>query len=271
MPEQPPQHRIGRGALFSAYGLSLGVQSNSAAALSGLAERLPAGTLTRVAPAQLGARQPRRVFTVVAREQAELWLGVKKLSRPRPLASALDKLRTEIQLELAEWAPRHYVVHAGVVGWRDSAVVIPGTAFAGKSTLVAALVAAGATYFSDDLAVFDDQGLVHPYARPLVLRDGSSRRPAGHGSPRTAPLEPLAVGTILLTRYVAGAAWKPRPVAAGFAATQLMRLCLTMRQRPEAAIAALSLASAQALAFASPRSGTDEVVAWLKTLPGAGS
>src|SRR5215467_11147446 len=62
-------------------------------------------------------------------------------------------------------------VHAGVVGWRGLAIVIPGRSHTGKSTLVAELVLRGAVYYSDEFAVLDDTGKVHPYRRTLVLRD----------------------------------------------------------------------------------------------------
>jgi hypothetical protein len=41
----------------------------------------------------------------------------------------------------------------------------------GKSRLAAALVNAGAEYLSDEFAVLDSRGFVHPYPRPLSIRD----------------------------------------------------------------------------------------------------
>ena len=46
---------------------------------------------------------------------------------------------------------------------------LPGHSFSGKSTLVAALVRAGAVYYSDEFAVLDPDGFVHPYAKALSL------------------------------------------------------------------------------------------------------
>ena len=44
-----------------------------------------------------------------------------------------------------------------IVTWgRGRAIVIPGRTFSGKSTLVAELVRAGATYYSDEYAVEDE-------------------------------------------------------------------------------------------------------------------
>jgi len=81
-----------------------------------------------------------------------------------------EAFETDLQLYVAEMAPRRLFVHAGVVGWRGQAIIIPGRTFTGKTTLVAALVKAGATYYSDEYAVLDVRGRVHPYARPLGIR-----------------------------------------------------------------------------------------------------
>ena len=48
--------------------------------------------------------------------------------------------------------------------------MLPAPSFGGKTTLVAALVRAGAIYYSDEFAVLDEQGFVHPYAKPLSIR-----------------------------------------------------------------------------------------------------
>ena len=66
------------------------------------------------------------------------------------------------------------VAHAGVVSLAGQAVVIPGRANAGKSTLVAALVVSGFDYLSDEAALFDPRtGHVAPYPRALSVEAGS--------------------------------------------------------------------------------------------------
>lgn len=65
-------------------------------------------------------------------------------------------------------------VHAGVVSLNGRGVVIPGDADAGKSTLVAALVADGFDYLSDEGAMLDlVTGEVCPYPRAISLQPGS--------------------------------------------------------------------------------------------------
>jgi hypothetical protein len=74
---------------------------------------------------------------------------------------ALGILDAELRMYIALNAPEHVFVHAGVVGVGERAIVLPGRSFAGKTTLVAALVRAGAEYWSDEYAVLDADGLVH--------------------------------------------------------------------------------------------------------------
>ena len=119
-------------------------------------------------------------------------------------------LRSDIDLQVAGCAREGLFVHAGVVGWRGHAILIPGRTMTGKSSLVAELVRRGARYYSDEYAVIDDGGRVHPYTRPLSLRNGS--RPDQTGLVDDlggAGREPLPVTLIVSTTYLAGAPWCP--------------------------------------------------------------
>lgn len=115
----------------------------------------------------------------------------------------------DIDSAVAERTRQMLFVHAGVVGWRGLAIVIPGRSNAGKSTLVAELVRRGALYYSDTFAVLDDAGRVHPYARPLVL--GAERRqPQDLRLEREdASTEPLPIGVIVAGSYRPEATWRP--------------------------------------------------------------
>src|SRR5262249_13978196 len=151
-------------------------------------------------------------------------------------------------------------VHAGVVGWRGRAILIPGASGVGKSTLVAALLRAGATYYSDDCAVLDPRGLVHPYARPLSLRSADGRcsrhEPSAMGHRSGTPA--LPIGLVALTHFVPGAAWRPRRVTKGQAVLSLLEHTLCAQRDHEGALAVLQRAVAPALIVKSPRGNADE-------------
>ena len=85
-------------------------------------------------------------------------------------------LRQDIDQAVARRSPRLLFVHAGVVGWRGLAIVIPGRGSTGKSTLVAELVRRGAVYYSDAFAVLDEAGRVHPYRGAIGLGDEAPSR-----------------------------------------------------------------------------------------------
>ena len=142
-------------------------------------------------------------------------------------------------LLVAERAPDHLFVHAGVVGWENRAIVMPGTSFAGKTTLVQAWLEAGATYYSDEFAVLDRAGRVHPFARPLSIRDGSaavdSLRVAGP-PPLGAEIgtTPLPIG-LVLSQPPTGLvlARRPRRLTPAPALLALMRHTVAARGNPE--------------------------------------
>src|SRR5438105_4409512 len=85
------------------------------------------------------------------------------------LARLLEALESELHFHAAVSARRWLYVHAGVVSWDGTAVLIPGRSMSGKSTLVEALVRAGASYASDEFAVLDRQGRAHPYPKAPSL------------------------------------------------------------------------------------------------------
>jgi hypothetical protein len=119
--------------------------------------------------------------------------------------------------------------------------VLPGKSGAGKTTLVAELIRAGATYYSDEYAVLDDRGRVHPYARPLAVRvDGRRQRrrtPESFGARRGT--RPLPVGLVVVSRYRSGARERLRRLSAGAGALLLMANTVSARREPAGALTAL--------------------------------
>jgi len=153
-----------------------------------------------------------------------------------------DVFEADLQLYVAEMSPHHVFVHAGAVGWRGEAIIVPGRSLSGKTTLVAELVRAGATYYSDEYAVLDERGRVHPYAEALSIRQEYPERP------RRYPVEalggrrgtkPLPVGVVVITEYQPGAVWQPRLLTAGRGALALLANTVSARRQPVAALAAL--------------------------------
>ena len=171
------------GLAFTAYGVRVGIRVSQTDVLKRLGIYLPPAWKPASSPGVnilyslvvggVGSRPALRRFNL-------LYANALRVARSLDLEEVFDALEAHVQLHVAEAAPRRRFVHAGVVGWRGKAILIPGRSYSGKSTLVAALVAAGATYYSDEYAVLDERGRVHPYPKPLSLRADPERRAIRH-------------------------------------------------------------------------------------------
>jgi hypothetical protein len=179
---------------------------------------------------------------------------------------ALHVLDAEMRLRIASSARDYLFVHAGVVAVEDRALLLPGRTFRGKTTLVAALVAEGATYYSDEYAVLDETGAVHPYARRLSVRSSNGRR----GKLRlvealggVAGIVPARPAMIAITMYVPGACWQPEVRNASRGALELLANSFLPNERPQASVRAVTSAAANALVLEGNRGEAAEAAAAL--------
>jgi hypothetical protein len=178
----------------------------------------------------------------------------------------LEHFHSVVSLDVAERSSNRSFVHAGVVGWSNFAILMPGRSFAGKSTLVAALLRAGATYFSDEFAVIDHKGRVHPYPRPLQIREAGSHHQTSHPVEEfgaRAASKPLTVKLILVTRFNPEARWRPRPLSPGIGLLKLLDNTVSARRSPAAALHNLKNVVSQAETVRSPRGEASQIVDWL--------
>ena len=254
------------GVTFTAYGVKAGVRVSDVGALAAVAGRLPPGWKLSASP------RVKRLYSLIAGGESEggrfrrfhlLYAGAELVARSLDAEAVFERFESDLQLYVAERAPRRVFVHAGVVGWRGRAVVIPGRSLCGKTTLVAELVRAGAEYHSDEYAVLDREGHVHPYARPLAVREGGGLRQTR----RTVEVfggrageEPLPVGLVVVSRFERGAGWRPRQLTSGECVLELLSNTVTARRSPARVLNALTKAAAGANALAGPR-GEAAVVA----------
>lgn len=100
-------------------------------------------------------------------------------------------------------------IHAGVAAWQDRAYLFVGPSGQGKSTLVAALLDRGWSYFSDEIGAIDTAGgCVHPF--PLAPRrrvhDGALLAQDDLAAIRRLPKVDVACSPDAIGR-------EPRPVA----------------------------------------------------------
>jgi hypothetical protein len=185
---------------------------------------------------------------------------------------ALGLLDTHVHGVVAFRAPDHVFIGAGVVGFEGRAIVMPGMALSGKTTLVAALVRAGCVYYSDQYAVIDEQGRVHPYPRRQWPH---TSQPTDHHDLATsvAGEAPLTVGAVVSTSYWPGAEWRPRPLSRGDGLLALLSHAVAAQHRTQQVMHAINLALDQEpTMIASDRDEADAVTSRLlaevgRTLP----
>lgn len=267
------------GLSFRAYGLTIGVRTNTASILDRLVPHLPYGweeagveTVDHLYSMLVGhttehatPRVVRRVGPAGKRRRFNLlYDGITLGIRTLDVEELLERFESSVRLKVAENAKRKVFVHAGVVGWRGRAIVVPGRSFSGNTSLVAALVRAGATYLSDEYAVFDRRGRVFPYLKPLSLRLGDD------GKQTHVPVEEIGgvatdvampVGHVIATQYADGATWKPRELSEGEAVLAMLAHTVPARRDPATVLEVLDRVARRAVALKGARGDADEAAA----------
>jgi predicted NACHT family NTPase len=249
--------RLGWAAGFSfiSHGVRIGVRVNQPEILDTLLELLPEGwkpsrhrVVEQLYSLKVGGNSARpnlRQFNL-------LYGNLNKLARTLSLEEVFEAFQKDLQHAVPFLARQKVFVRAGVVGWQGRAIIITGDEGSGKTTVVKELVKRGATYYSDEYAMLDSKGRVHPY---VGLTDEFSDKQIGQ--------QPLPVGTILVTRYKEGARFRPRKLTEGQAALELLAHTSATRRIPETALTFAQKAVSQARAFKGVRGEASQLVEWL--------
>ncbi len=213
---------------------------------------------------------PKREYTLAHAADGVLVEGGRApLGRGLSHRGALDMLESDLQLFVAQHSRAFVFVHAGVVGIRGQALVLPGTSGAGKTTLVRALLEDGATYYSDEYALLDARGRVHPYARALSVRaleTGEKLRIPVSRALAPTGTRPLPLGVVVQTEYCRGGRWRPRPLTRGEVLLALLQHTVPARERPVEVLATLARAVLGTRGFRSVRGSAETVVQALSDL-----
>lgn len=179
--------------------------------------------------------------------------------------SSLD-LANLVELTVVERLPDLVAIHAGAVAFDERVVLLPGSTQTGKTHLVTALLSAGATYLSDEFALIDDLGLVHPYPRMLALReDGGIRRAGADEFGELASHGPLSAAGLAVLTYDAGVRGLDADQAnASEAWMHLVEHCICARRRPAEAFASTTFVAKASAAVAGRRGEAESVVQELR-------
>jgi hypothetical protein len=187
--------------------------------------------------------------------------GDSPVSRGLDLRFALLLMEAQLRIYVGLHTPGKIFVHAGAVEYGGTALVIPGMSFAGKTMLATALVQAGAAYLSDEYAVIDEAGLVHPFAKPLSIRDSeqvqNDHEVEALGGRIAA--EPVPIGVVVFTEYRTGAQWQPRELTLARATLGMLQHTLPALKRHEEALRVLRTAIEGAVLLEGERGEAAEV------------
>ena len=103
----------------------------------------------------------------------------------------------------------YHLYHAGAVALAGRALILPAASGSGKTSLVAALVASGLQYLSDEIAVVGkDTYCVLPFAKSLCVKEGARVV--------LAPLYPELSGGAACHRFGGERVWYLQPPAAAW-------------------------------------------------------
>lgn len=260
------------GLTLSTFGVRAGVRVNVPGVLPHVLPLLPPGWKeSRRVSVQ-------RLYSLMVAEGCEragmrrlhlLYADSVRLARDTALDQVLLALETDLHRYTAEATSDMTFLHAGVVGWQGRAIVLPGRSFSGKTMLVREMLRLGATYYSDEFAIVDDSGLVHPFARPLGIRDDPSyaqTKYTAEGLGARSGIKPLPMGMAVICKFEKGARWRPAPLSQGLGALELLANCIAVRSLPHHTLRRLYELAKQAVFVRGTRGEAREAAASILNL-----
>ena len=252
------------GMSIEAFGVRVGFRVKDPEVLRLLPERFPFGwkpsTSARV-DRLYSVDIPKNSPNSRVRRFGLLYGDATQLARTLNTEDLLDILEGDLRLYVAENARRRTFVHAGVVGWKGRAILFPGRSFSGKTTLVAGLIRAGATYSSDEYAVLDAKGRVHPFAKPLSIRHRGRKQSdqSAESLGGVSGRKPLPVGLVILCRWN-GKRWRPKALSQGLGTLEMIAHTVSARRSPTDSLMAIQSVVLKAPILQSSRGEVGEAV-----------
>lgn len=255
MKEKSATNEIRRRLSFESYGARIGIRSESENILRQIENRI-----AEILPGAIKFIDSREAehFLDVERK-GEFGFAIYKdgenVSNAADERTFFDFIESQIRLAVAEFAVGRVFLHAGAVGWKGRGVIIPASSFAGKSALVAALIKKGALYYSDEYAVLDEDGRLHPFPKPLSLRgvvdDYRQVERTAQSLGGAVGETPIPVALALICAYKKGGAadeeFAPEILSAGRGMLEILAHTIPVRYNTKFALEILNKISTRAI------------------------
>lgn len=245
---------------FDSYGVKIGVRSTNPEILDKLKERLP--FLLPTGFHEIDFSEAEFIFSMLwakrNREKTVVYKDDEEVTILFAKDINLDSLESKIRLTVAEFAEGFVFLHAGAVRYKDTAIIIPAKSFSGKTTLVAELIGRGFEYYSDEYAVLDKDGLLHPFPKQLSMRgiidsyqqvDMDIEEFGG-----VKGEEPIPVGLILISKYKKGSKFLPKVGTSGEGIIESIANSVSIRTNPEFVLGVLGKVMSRAKVLRTNRS-----------------
>ncbi len=238
------QSKLDKTLSFESFGVRIGVRANQDEIISEIARRLE--NLLPNGIERIQYKNIEHYFWIRKNDEAEyfMYLNRHKLTSGFIRENFFNYLESQIRLTVAEYAKDRVFIHAGVIGWKGKAIIIPAKSFQGKTTLVAELTRLGATYYSDEYAVLDENGYVHPFPKTLSIRGSEDKYKQTEFAVESwggvKGKIPLPVGMILLTEFEEHAKWQPVNLTSGLGVLDLLSHTIPIRYNPEFSLKVLN-------------------------------
>ncbi len=222
---------------IESFGVKIGFSTNSVEALEAVKQAVGIYLPDCFKEIEKTETEHNFLFVWNKSERDSLYKNGERIFSRERRETSVESAASRIRLTVAEFAAKRVFIHAGVIARKGKAVIIPGRSFYGKTALTVALVKRGAIYYSDEYAILDAEGFLHPFPKMLSVRgEIDDHKQIDYPVEKfggTAGTEKIPVGMVLITQYKARARWNPKILSPANGVIEMLQHTIPIRQNPQ--------------------------------------
>jgi hypothetical protein len=251
-----PAKKVPRGNFshkfyIESFGVKIGFSTNSAEALEAVREAVKSYLPGCFEDIEEIETEHNFTFVWNKSKRDTLYKNGEMIFRVETRKFSVNTVASQIRLTVAEFAVGRVFIHSGVVSWKGKAIIIPAKSMGGKTTLTAALVKRGALYYSDEYAILDEEGFVHPFPKTLSIRGIlDNHQQVEHTVEEIggkSALEKTRIGMFLISRYQSNVQWNPQILSRANGIFEILNHTVPIRTNPDYTFRVLTQAVSQAV------------------------